>query len=70
MWTTAGIVIVASVVAAIQIPLLKNKKKELWVFSLLLALATGLGIARGLKVDIPSPLYWIAYVFGPFTASN
>ncbi len=61
-----GIVLVGAVCAFIELPSLRGRKKELWVFSLLLALGVALGIASALHVPLPNPLDWIAAVFRPF----
>lgn len=61
-----GIVLVAAACALIEIPSLRGRKKELWVFSLLLAFGAALGIASALHVPVPNPLDWIAAVFRPF----
>jgi hypothetical protein len=65
MWIIVGILAVASIAAAIEIPSLHRDKKELWVFSILLLSGTGLSIAESLEANIPNPLDWIAAVYRP-----
>lgn len=67
MWSIAGILLVALLLVAIDVPYLIKKKKELWVFSLLLLLGTGLSIAMALHVVISNPLDWIAAVYQPLS---
>ncbi len=66
-WSIAGILAVAVLIAAIEIPSLRKKKskKDTWAFSLLLLLGTGLSIAQGLQAHIPNPLDWMAAIFQP-----
>lgn len=66
MWVSAAVVLVAGVCAAIDLPTVKASKRDLWIFAPLLLLGTTLGVAEALKVKIPNPLDWIAYVYGPF----
>lgn len=65
MWVIVGLVAAAGICAAIEIPQFTSHKKDLWVFSLLLIMGTALGIALALKLKIPNPLDWIAFVFQP-----
>jgi hypothetical protein len=67
MWSIAGILVIAVFIAAIEVPSLLGKKKELWVFSLLLLSGTGLSIAQALHANIPNPLDWMAAVYQPFS---
>jgi len=69
MLVSLGILIVAVVIAMIEVPSLVRKKarKDLWVFGFLLLLGTGSGIALSLQFEIPNPLDWIAYVMKPFS---
>jgi hypothetical protein len=66
-WSIAGILAVAVLIAVIEISSLRKRKskKDLWAFSLLLLLGTGLSIAQGLQADIPNPLDWMAAIFQP-----
>ncbi|GAA3331521.1 hypothetical protein GCM10020331_088440 [Ectobacillus funiculus] len=66
MWSVLGVLFVAIVILIIEVPSLwkaKNEKKELWIFSFLLLCSTVLGIAKGLQMDIPNPLDWLAVIF-------
>jgi NhaP-type Na+/H+ or K+/H+ antiporter len=65
MWSIAGILVIAVFIAAIEVPSLLGKKRELWVFSILLLLGTGLSIAKTLHAYIPNPLDWMAAVYQP-----
>jgi hypothetical protein len=67
MWTFAGILVIVLLIAAIDIPSLTDKKKDLWAFSILLLLGTGISVAEALHVGIPNPLDWIAAVYQPFS---
>ncbi|MGM0879102.1 MAG: hypothetical protein ACQEWV_31805 [Bacillota bacterium] len=69
MTVILGILLVAVVIALMEVPSLLKKglKKELWVFGILLFFGVGLSIAQGLKIDIPNPLDWINVVYKPFS---
>jgi hypothetical protein len=67
MWSIAGILIVTLFIAAIEIPSLLGKKKELWVFSFLLLLGSGLSIAQSLHANISNPLDWMTFIYQPFS---
>ncbi|WP_419873674.1 hypothetical protein [Candidatus Pristimantibacillus sp. PTI5] len=69
MWMITGIVATASFIALIEVPpLLKAKlKRELWLFSVLLVLGTGLSIAKSLQFPIPNPLDLLFIIFKPFS---
>lgn len=46
--------------------LLKSKnRRELWSFSVLLALGISLAVLRSLKVSITNPSDWLAWLFSP-----
>lgn len=64
-----GIVVAMSIIAAIEVPALLNKRwtKELWVFSILLIIGTTLFIAQSLHAQIPNPLDWISIPFKPIS---
>jgi hypothetical protein len=57
----------AAVLCIFEIPkLLRTKSfKELWAFSLLLALGVVLSILKSLKVDIGNPSDLLAWIFAP-----
>lgn len=69
MWVITGILAVAVIVILIEVPsLLKRKlRKELWVFSILLILGTGLSIAQGLHWNIPNPLDLMIVIYKPIS---
>jgi hypothetical protein len=69
MWVIVGVFLVAILIIILEVPLLwkKRKKKELWVFSLLLLFGVGLSIAEGFDLDIPNPFDWIAFIFKPLS---
>lgn len=69
MWVIAAILLVAIVIAMIEVPSLfrKRLRKELWVFTILLLLATGLSIAESLQVEIPNPIDWIIAIYKPIS---
>ncbi|MCQ1530445.1 hypothetical protein [Lutispora saccharofermentans] len=51
----------------IEIPKMLQGKlyKELWTFSILLALGTALAILKSFEVDIPNPSDFIAWIYSP-----
>ncbi|KRE54455.1 hypothetical protein [Paenibacillus sp. Soil522] len=67
MWIVFGILTLAVVIAFIDVPYLLKQglKKELWTFSILLLLGTGLSIAEGLQVEIPNPMDALAFIYKP-----
>ncbi len=67
MWIVFGIVAIAIVIAFLEVPsLLKRRlRKELWVFSILLLLGTGISIAEGAQVKLPNPMDALAFVYKP-----
>ena len=64
-----GILAVSLVIAIIEVPSLLKKKlrRELWVFSILLLIGTGLSIAKSLKVEILNPFDLMAAFYKPFS---
>jgi hypothetical protein len=67
MWFILFIFLATVYIILFELPyLLKKKlKKELWIFSILIIFAFGLGIAKGLNVQIPSPIIWVDIAFKP-----
>ncbi|MGE5328695.1 MAG: hypothetical protein ACM3KR_04210 [Deltaproteobacteria bacterium] len=57
----------SSVLCLIEIPkMLKGRLyKELWTFSIILALGVTLAILKSLDVDIPNPSDWVTWVYSP-----
>ncbi|MDR0267139.1 hypothetical protein [Paenibacillus sp.] len=69
MWETIGILAAAAVIILIEVPRLIKKKlrKELWVFTILLIVGIGIGIAEGLHWPIPNPLDMVIAVYEPIS---
>jgi hypothetical protein len=69
MWAIIGILVAAVIIIIIELPsLLKKKlKKELWTFSFLLLIGTGVSIAKSLRMEISNPLDWISMVYKPIS---
>ncbi|MFD1955048.1 hypothetical protein ACFSL6_12930 [Paenibacillus thailandensis] len=67
MLASAAILAATVAIYMLEAPSLRRRKlrKELWVFTLLLLLGCGLGIAKSLQVPIPNPVDWIILVYGP-----
>ena len=63
------VIIISTVLCLIEIPKMKkeNQIKEIWTFSLLLALFTVLAILKCLGIDIPNPSDFIAWIYSPIT---
>lgn len=66
MWWICGVVVLAGVCSAIELPGLAKHSKDRWTFAVLILLGTGLGLALGLHVRLPNPLDWIAAIFHLF----
>lgn len=69
MFGVAGTIMAAIIMIAFEIPTLWKKKlvKEIWVFSILMIIAVGLGIAQSLHWNIPNPLNGIKIVLQPLS---
>lgn len=67
MWAIAVVLIATALIIIIEVPSLLRKqlRKELWMFSILLLIGTGLSIAQSLQVDIPNPLDLLTIVYKP-----
>lgn len=67
MLATIGILMISSVIARIELPYLlsKRNRKDIWIFSILLLFATGLGIAIAFQVEIPNPIDWVSFIYKP-----
>lgn len=67
MLISIGILLVAAVILRIEVPPLleKKHKKELLVFSVLLAIGVGLGITLGFGITIPNPLDLLTFILKP-----
>jgi hypothetical protein len=62
-------IIVSVLVILYEVPRLSKKKlwKELWVFSVLLAIAVMLNVAESLHIPIPNPLDLITIIYKPMS---
>lgn len=62
-----AILITSSAIILIEFPYLlsKHNMKDIWIFSILLLFATGLGIAMAFQVKIPNPIDWISFIYRP-----
>lgn len=69
MLTIAGILIIAFIIAAIDVPpLLQQKlKRELWLFFTILLVGISISSALALNIDIPSPLNIISNIYNPIS---
>lgn len=69
MLTIAGILIIAFIIAAIDVPpLLQQKlKRELWLFFTILLVGISISSALALNIDIPSPLNLISNIYNPIS---
>jgi len=67
MLKSIGILIIAAVILLMEVPpLLENKlKRELVVFSILLAIGVGLSITLGFGKTIPTPLELLTFFLKP-----
>ncbi|GJM76969.1 hypothetical protein HMSSN036_91850 [Paenibacillus macerans] len=67
LWS-AGVLIVAGIIAWFELPALlkQQQKKDLWAFCMLLAIAVGISIPVLLIRHFPSPLLVLTVVFKPF----
>ncbi|WP_277584404.1 hypothetical protein [Psychrobacillus antarcticus] len=67
MLNSVGIILVAAVVVFIEVPTLMEKKykKELVVFSILLAIGVCLGIAHSFGKSIPNPIDLLTFIYKP-----
>lgn len=67
MFISMIVILVSLMIAYIMIPplLKKGEKKTIFAFSVLLCIGAILNIAIGLKINIPSPLDFITFIFTP-----
>ncbi len=67
MLKSIGILLIAAIILWIEVPPLleKKHKKELLVFSVLLAIGVGLGIALGFGQPVPNPIDLLTFIFKP-----
>lgn len=68
-WKIVGVFFLAFLIGLLEVPQLIQKKfkKELWVFFSLLVIGIGLGIARSIDLDLPSPLNLIITIYKPIS---
>lgn len=61
MWQMAVLFVITAFVAAVEIPSLHRRKlmREIWVFSPLLLLGSGLNFAYLLRIPLKNPLDWL-----------
>ena len=67
MLKSLGILLVAAFIVKMEVPaLLKTKKKkELILFSVLLAIGVGLGIGKSIGMPIPNPMDFLTFIYKP-----
>lgn len=67
MLPSIAVLIMASIIAYVEVPplLKKGLKKEVWTFSLLLLFGVMLCIAKETGGTIPSPLHLIEIIYDP-----
>ena len=67
MLNSVGILLVAAVILFIEVPSLLEKKykKELIVFSILLTVGVGLGVAYSIGIKIPNPVDFLTFIYKP-----
>lgn len=61
------ILMVSSLISLYEIPqLIQDKRKmDLIMFSLILAISTGLSLALALNIPVPNPVDWLRPIFDP-----
>lgn len=69
MLASIGIVLVALLIIRLEVPSLKRKglKREMWSFFALLLFGTGISVLHVLKIHLPSPHDWIAFIYKPLS---
>ncbi|TMV46943.1 hypothetical protein FE783_23745 [Paenibacillus mesophilus] len=68
MLAAFGVLAAGAAIVLIEIPFLrKRSKKEMWTFAVTLAVALALAVAKSVRVPLPNPLDWIAYLYKPFS---
>ncbi|MHA6532454.1 hypothetical protein [Paenibacillus sp. BAC0078] len=67
MWNLAVIVVIFAVILVVEIPVIakKDKKRDLWVFCILMFVAFSLGVAKSLRMSIPNPLDLLLVMYKP-----
>lgn len=67
MLKSVGILLVAAFIVFLEVPSLleKKHKKELIVFSILLAIGVGLSVAHSFGKSIPNPIDLLTFIFKP-----
>jgi len=69
MLNSLGILLIASVIVWIEVPplLKKKQKKEIIVFSILLAIGIGMSMTMGFGISIPNPAEFLSFLLKPFS---
>lgn len=67
MFISIVVILISLIIAYIMIPplLKKGEKKTIFAFSILLFIGAILNIAISLKINLPSPLDFITFIFTP-----
>ncbi|RAP75744.1 hypothetical protein [Paenibacillus montanisoli] len=68
-WNLSGIIVASLFVIGVEVPYLRRKgyKKELLVFSMLLAAGILLSVLEVIKIPLPNPLDMITAVYQPIS---
>lgn len=62
-----GVLILVGVFFRVGIPGLKHSKKESFLYSLFIIAAGVLSVMKLLKLNVPTPLYFVSWVFKPIS---
>ncbi len=64
-----SVLILGAALCVYEIPrMLKSKSyKDIWAFSILLALGVILTVLKCLNVELPNPSDWVAWMFSPLS---
>ncbi|MEC1717183.1 hypothetical protein [Schinkia azotoformans] len=68
MLKSIGVIFIYIAIAFFQIHQLKKEKmiREIWIFSILMVLTTGVTVAKLNNLPLPSPLDLVVFVLKPF----
>lgn len=69
MWNLAVIVIIFAIVIIFEAPRIakEKKKRDLWVFCILMFAAFVLGAAKSLRLPVPNPLDLLIVMYKPIS---
>ncbi|MFE8697215.1 hypothetical protein ACFYKT_12795 [Cytobacillus sp. FJAT-53684] len=69
MLKSLGLILIYLAISYFQIrQLIKDKmKREIWIYSIIMLVVTGITIAMIYKIPIPNPLNLIAFILKPLT---